>query len=190
MYHCPHRHNIFRLLFLKCQILLNAPLVLFTLITAIVPRKAIILKCSNNCCWNRFKIVINLVVYLIKDYYNILLMHAQYFSDSLSDPQWWMCMQRELRVKIFFLHFTFYGFYSLTVYSKNTPSWQTRAEKTREQAVIWEVCLELCKNEKLENRRVSSGLCLGSVWLKMTSSGTRWRRPFTNMWLQVKLNNC
>lgn len=88
MYYCPRRDNIFHLLFLKCQTLLNAPLVLFTLITASVPGKAIIPKCTNNCCWNRFETVINLVMYLIKDYYNILVMHAQYFPDSLSDPQW------------------------------------------------------------------------------------------------------
>lgn len=71
-----------------------------TLITAIVlpppQKKAIILKCSNNCCWNRFKIVINLVMYLIKDYYSIPLMHAQYSSDSFSEPQRWMCVHPEL----------------------------------------------------------------------------------------------
>lgn len=78
-------------------------------------KKAIILKCSSNCWWNRFKIVINLVMYLIEDYYNIPLMHAQYFSDSFSDPQWWMCMQRGV-----FLHFMFYRHYSLILESKNT----------------------------------------------------------------------
>lgn len=83
-YRCPHQHNSCHLPLFKCQTLLNILLFSLRLITLISSNKAIILKCSSDCCWNTFKIII-IVMFLIKNYYSFPLMHSQYFSNCLSD---------------------------------------------------------------------------------------------------------
>lgn len=112
-------------------------------------------------------------MYLIKDYYNIPLMHAQCFSDSVSDPQWWMCLQQKL-----LLHFMIYRHYSLTGVIYNHVFLTTKNNNMSKQpGVLGPLSRSLWKL-KFHNRSVSSVLWLSSVWLKMTS---RWRHLSTNV---------